>query len=338
MHRPEVRRAALPGRIGTQRGGGGRETIRRVVAGRRIGLGWRSVAGRMAPGRRAVARRRRLAAAGVATRAATAVRRQLACRRRAGLAMAAARSRGFSPAVALPLAVALPFAFCLALALGERQLRCQHRERRGEKQPPVHRVCPSEPQGRIADYGRGARTAHRVNTLYAAAGRAVPRIDPGQSHAGRRSCRHDSRRDSPMTAPPPTGPAPRPKACVQEVAGVPYTPVEMASAIALGVVALLIAGLLSLLLSALAEEHRLSVSGIGMAAMLEALSTGLVSRPGRHRAPKPRGLRRVGRGPRVPGAGRGGPCDPARQRRFADAGPNPGGRAGGLRCCGSPSA
>lgn len=64
---------------------------------------------------------------------------------------------------------------------------------------------------------------------------------------------------------------------VQEVAGDPYTPVEMASAITLGVLALLVAGLLPLLLGALAEEHRLSTSGIGVAAMLEALSSGLVT-------------------------------------------------------------
>ncbi|MDB5468324.1 MAG: putative transporter [Phenylobacterium sp.] len=64
---------------------------------------------------------------------------------------------------------------------------------------------------------------------------------------------------------------------VAEVAGDPFTPVETGSAIALGVISLLIAGLLPLLLSALAEEHRLSAAGIGLAAMLEALSTGLVT-------------------------------------------------------------
>jgi hypothetical protein len=64
---------------------------------------------------------------------------------------------------------------------------------------------------------------------------------------------------------------------VHEVAGDPYTPVETASAIALGVISLLIAGLLPLLLSALADEHRLSAAGIGQAAMIEALSTGLVT-------------------------------------------------------------
>lgn len=64
---------------------------------------------------------------------------------------------------------------------------------------------------------------------------------------------------------------------VDEVAGAPFTPLETGSAILLGVIALLISGLLGLLLSALAEEHRLSVPGIGLAAMLEALSTGLVT-------------------------------------------------------------
>jgi hypothetical protein len=78
-----------------------------------------------------------------------------------------------------------------------------------------------------------------------------------------------------MTQSPPTATAP--DDVVAEVAGDPYTPLEMGSAIALGVVSLLIAGLLPLLLSALAEEHRLSASGIGIAAMIEALSTGLVA-------------------------------------------------------------
>ncbi|MGH6910344.1 MAG: hypothetical protein ACREE0_15030 [Phenylobacterium sp.] len=64
---------------------------------------------------------------------------------------------------------------------------------------------------------------------------------------------------------------------VAEVAGAPFTPLETGSAILLGVIALLVSGLLGLLLSALAEEHRLSVPGIGLAAMLEALSTGLVT-------------------------------------------------------------
>jgi hypothetical protein len=80
---------------------------------------------------------------------------------------------------------------------------------------------------------------------------------------------------------------------IDEVAGDPYTPVEMGSAIALGIVSLLIAGLLPLLLGALAEEHRLSVSGIGIAAMLEALVTGLVTGLAGI-VLKPRNLRLVG--------------------------------------------
>src|SRR6202043_1532240 len=59
---------------------------------------------------------------------------------------------------------------------------------------------------------------------------------------------------------------------VDEVAGPPFAPSEAAAAIALGVLALLISGLMGLLLGALAEEGRLSASGIGLTAMLEALS------------------------------------------------------------------
>jgi len=64
---------------------------------------------------------------------------------------------------------------------------------------------------------------------------------------------------------------------VHEVAGPPFTPVEAAAAIGLGLLALLISGLMGLLLAALAEEGRLSASGIGLTAMLEALSTALVT-------------------------------------------------------------
>lgn len=64
---------------------------------------------------------------------------------------------------------------------------------------------------------------------------------------------------------------------VDEVAGPPFAPTEAAAAISLGVLALLISGLMGLLLGALAEEGRLSASGIGLTAMLEALSTGLVT-------------------------------------------------------------
>jgi len=78
-------------------------------------------------------------------------------------------------------------------------------------------------------------------------------------------------------SPPPAVPVGPDARDVDEVAGAPFTPLETGSAILLGVIALLISGLLGLLLSALAEEHRLSTPGIGLAAMLEALSTGLVT-------------------------------------------------------------
>jgi hypothetical protein len=79
---------------------------------------------------------------------------------------------------------------------------------------------------------------------------------------------------------------------VAEVAGPAYTPSETAAAMALGIMALLIAGLLGLLLSTLAEEHRLAASGIGFAAMLEALITGLVTALAGI-VLKPRGLRLI---------------------------------------------
>jgi hypothetical protein len=72
-------------------------------------------------------------------------------------------------------------------------------------------------------------------------------------------------------------PAGAPDDVVDEVAGPPFTPSEAAAAILIGLIALLVSGLFSLLLSTLAEEGRLSAAGIGRAAMLEALSTGLVT-------------------------------------------------------------
>jgi hypothetical protein len=60
-------------------------------------------------------------------------------------------------------------------------------------------------------------------------------------------------------------------------AGEVFTPAQIASAIALGLAALLISGLMALLLGVLVEEGRLSAAGIGLSAMLEALSTGLVT-------------------------------------------------------------
>jgi hypothetical protein len=64
---------------------------------------------------------------------------------------------------------------------------------------------------------------------------------------------------------------------VEEVAGPPFSPTEAAAAIALGLITLLISGLFGLLLATLADEGRLSAPGIGLTAMLEALSTGLVT-------------------------------------------------------------
>jgi len=83
-----------------------------------------------------------------------------------------------------------------------------------------------------------------------------------------------------------------PEDVVEEVAGEPFTVAETASAVALGVLALLISGLFGLLFSALAEEHRLSASGIGLAAMVEALSTGLTTGLAGILL-KPRGLRSI---------------------------------------------
>lgn len=64
---------------------------------------------------------------------------------------------------------------------------------------------------------------------------------------------------------------------VAEVAGAPFSRTEAAAAIAVGLLALLVAGLFGLLLSTLVEEGRLSAAGIGQTAMLEALTTGLVT-------------------------------------------------------------
>jgi len=56
-----------------------------------------------------------------------------------------------------------------------------------------------------------------------------------------------------------------------------FDPVEAGAAIGIGVLALLTSGAIGLLLPALVDEGRLSASGIGLTAMLEALSTGLVT-------------------------------------------------------------
>jgi hypothetical protein len=68
---------------------------------------------------------------------------------------------------------------------------------------------------------------------------------------------------------------------VHEAVGPPLSGLQAGSAIAIGVLSLLLAGVLPILLAALVDEHRLTAQGIGLAAMLEALtmgaSTGLVS-------------------------------------------------------------
>jgi hypothetical protein len=80
-----------------------------------------------------------------------------------------------------------------------------------------------------------------------------------------------------VEATPGRAPARAPDDAVAEVAGPPFTPTEAAAAIALGLIALLMSGLVGLLLAALAEEGRLSAAGIGQTAMLEALTTGLAT-------------------------------------------------------------
>jgi hypothetical protein len=64
---------------------------------------------------------------------------------------------------------------------------------------------------------------------------------------------------------------------VAEVAGPAFSPTEAGAAILLGLLALLISGLMGLLLADLAQQGRLSAQGIGLTAMLEALSTGVVT-------------------------------------------------------------
>ncbi len=64
---------------------------------------------------------------------------------------------------------------------------------------------------------------------------------------------------------------------IQEAVG-PSLPIGQASAaIAIGVVALLLAGVLPAVLGALADEHRLSAAGIGQCATLEALSMAITT-------------------------------------------------------------
>ncbi|HEY3889015.1 MAG TPA: MFS transporter [Caulobacteraceae bacterium] len=61
---------------------------------------------------------------------------------------------------------------------------------------------------------------------------------------------------------------------VHEAFGPPLSGLEAGAAIALGVLSLLLAGVLPILLAALVDEHRLDARGIGLAAMLEALTMG----------------------------------------------------------------
>lgn len=77
---------------------------------------------------------------------------------------------------------------------------------------------------------------------------------------------------------------------VHEVVGPAFSPLESASALTVGVNSLLVLGVLPALLGALADEHRLTDSQIGLAAMLELLAMGvstglcgLARRPGRLR-------------------------------------------------------
>ena len=64
---------------------------------------------------------------------------------------------------------------------------------------------------------------------------------------------------------------------VHDAVGPPLTGVQAGAAIAIGVVSLLIAGVLPVLLGGLTDEHRLSASGIGLAATLEALTMGVTA-------------------------------------------------------------
>ena len=75
----------------------------------------------------------------------------------------------------------------------------------------------------------------------------------------------------------PPGRRPAEDHLVHEVVGAPLTAVEAGAAIALGVVARLLVGSMSVLLGALASEHRLTVAQIGVTAMGEALTMGLAA-------------------------------------------------------------
>ncbi len=64
---------------------------------------------------------------------------------------------------------------------------------------------------------------------------------------------------------------------VHEAIGRDLTPVQAGSAIGLGVVSLIVAGVLPALLGALEDEHRLSAAGIGLCATLEALTMAIAT-------------------------------------------------------------
>jgi hypothetical protein len=64
---------------------------------------------------------------------------------------------------------------------------------------------------------------------------------------------------------------------VHEAVGAPLSPTQAGAAIAIGMLSLLLAGVQALLLGSLADEHRLAASGIGLAAMLEALTMGVAT-------------------------------------------------------------
>ena len=64
---------------------------------------------------------------------------------------------------------------------------------------------------------------------------------------------------------------------VHETAGPAFSPAETAGAILFGVIALNVVGVAPVLLGALQDEHRLSAAGIGLTAMLELLSMGVVT-------------------------------------------------------------
>src|SRR5579872_4507902 len=66
-------------------------------------------------------------------------------------------------------------------------------------------------------------------------------------------------------------------AVVRDAVGPDLPLIDGLACIALGVVSLLLAGVLPEILGAVADEHRISVSGIGLTATFEALSMGLTT-------------------------------------------------------------